>query len=179
MKRPSEGPASVSECLVGLFRDPYETLMRRWNWKASLFSSLCRGGLFFAANSPAGIHAALGAMYAEFAYRSLTAGFYGAITQQFRRAEPRRAAVWVVGAGIPVVSHTIELAVHWLRGTPYLRGSVMASVCFTVVSTLFNLHAMREGVLLAGEGSSSLLADLRSLPQVVISFIVPARMRHD
>jgi MFS superfamily sulfate permease-like transporter len=111
-------------------------------------------------------------MYAEFAYRSLTAGFYGAITQQFRRAEPRWAAVLVVGAGIPVVSHTIEFAVHKLRGTPHLRSSMIASVCFTVISTLFNLHAMREGVLLAGEGSGSLLADLRSLPRVVRSFVV-------
>jgi hypothetical protein len=52
-------------------------------------------------------------------------------------------------------------------------------VCFTVVSTLFNLHAMRHGVLLAGEGSASLLADLRSLPGVVASSLAPARLRQD
>ena len=109
----------------------------------------------------------------------MTAGFYGAITQQFRGAEPRWAAVWVVGAGIPVVSHTIEFAVHWLRGTPHLRSSVLASVCFTIFSTLFNLHAMREGVLLAGEGSGSLLADLRSIPRVMRSLVRPNRERQD
>jgi MFS superfamily sulfate permease-like transporter len=168
-------PSSIKDCLSELFKNPSETLVKRWNWKASLFSSLCRGTLFFAVNAGAGMNAALGAMYAEFAYRSMTAGFYGAITQQFRRAEPRWAAAWLVGLGIPVVSHLIEFAVHWLRGTPHLRSSVIASVCFTVVSTLFNLHAMREGVLLAGAESSSLWEDLQSLPRVVISFLVPAR----
>ena len=121
------------------------------------------------------MNAALGAMYAEFAYRSVTAGFYGAITQQFRHAEPRWAVAWLVGLGVPLVSHIIEFAVHWLRGTPHLRSSVIASVCFTVFSTLFNLHAMREGVLLAGAESYSLWEDLQALPRVVISFFAPTR----
>jgi hypothetical protein len=178
MTQLTEGPCSIQDCLRRLFQNPSETLIRRWNWKASLFSSLCRGTLFFAVNAGAGMDAALGAMYAEFAYRSVTAGFYGAITQQFRRAEPRWAAAWLVGLGIPVVSHLIEFAVHWLRGTPHLRSSVIASVCFTVFSTLFNLHAMREGVLLAGAESGSLWEDLQALPRVVISLLVPARKPH-
>lgn len=168
---------TIAECLSGLWRNPQETLLLRWNWKASLFSSLFRGGLFFAANAGAGVDAALGAMYAEFAYRSLTAGFYGAITQQFRRAEPCWLAATMVGAGVPLVSHSIELAVHWLRGTPHLRSSIAASVVFTIVSTLFNLHAMREGVLLVGESGGSLAADLRSLPRVIFSFVIPGRGR--
>lgn len=179
MRKSSVASSNIGECLAGLFLNPNETLVKRWNWKSSLFSSVCRGALFFAVNAGAGTNAALGAMYAEFAYRSLSAGFYGAITQQFRRAEPRWAAGWMVGGGIPVVSHAIEFAVHWLRGTPHLRSSVIASVCFTVVSTLFNVHAMREGVLLAGEGSGSLQSDLRSLPGLIVSFIIPARRRHN
>jgi hypothetical protein len=158
-----------------MWRNPRETLLLRWNWKASLFSSLCRGGLFFAVNAGAGLDAALSAMYTEFVYRSLTAGFYGAITQQFRKAEPRWLASILVGAGIPLVSHSIELTVHWLRGTPHLRASIGASVAFTIVSTVFNLHAMREGVLVVGEGGGSLLADLRSLPRVIFTFVIPAR----
>ena len=129
------------------------------------------------ANAGAGVDAALGAMYTEFLYRSVTAGFYGAITQQFRRAEPRWLAAFVVGAGIPLVSHAIEFTVHWLRGTPNLRASIAASVAFTIVSTLFNLHAMREGVMVVGEGSGSLFEDLRSLPRVIFSFVLPNRER--
>jgi hypothetical protein len=177
MIQPREAPSNIQDCVSGLFSNPHETLIKRWNWKASLCSSLCRGALFFAANAGFGIGAALGAMYAEFAYRSITAGFYGAITQQFRQVQPRWAAAWLVGAGIPVVSHTIELEVHWLHGTPNLRASFAASVAFTILSTLFNLHAMRAGVLVVGEGSGSLLADLRSLPPVILSFLIPNRQR--
>jgi hypothetical protein len=178
MTSPSISAApSVADCFFTLWRNPQETLLRRWNWKASLFSSLCRGGLFFAVNAGAGLEAALGAMYAEFAYRSVTAGFYGAITQQFRRAAPRWLAASVVGMGVPLVSHAIEFTVHWLRGTPHLQTSIAASVGFTVISTLFNLHAMREGILVVGDGGGSLFADLRSLPRVIFSFVMPNRTR--
>jgi hypothetical protein len=34
------------------------------------------------------VHAAEGAMLAEFVYRGITAGFYGALTQAFRKAAP-------------------------------------------------------------------------------------------
>lgn len=143
-------------------------IIRRWNWKAALLSSLYRGGLFFAVNLGAGVHAALGAMAAEFAYRGVTAGFYGAFTQAASRSGPRRAAA--VTAGIVALSHSVEFTVHWLRGTPNLRGSIAASACFTLLSTLFNLHAMRRGVLVTGAGGSSLWDDLRALPRTLGSF---------
>ena len=159
---------------VGLLvRDPYSTLVARWNWKSSLFSSLCRGGVFFAANATAGMDAALGAIYAEFLYRSVTAGFYGAITQHFSVGNPRWLANTVAALGIPLFSHTIELGIHWARHTPNLRSSITASVIFTVVSTLFNLHAMRHGVLTVGDGSRSITADLKLLPRVVAAIMVP------
>lgn len=141
---------------------------RSWNWKAALLSSLYRGGLFFAVNLGAGMHAALGAMGAEFAYRGVTAGFYGALTQAVSRSHPRRVAA--ATAVILMLSHGVEFGVHWLRGTANLRSSIAASACFTVLSTLFNLHAMRRGVLLTGPGGSSLWADLRALPRTVASF---------
>lgn len=149
-------------------RDLGRVLTRSWNWKAALLSSLYRGGLFFAVNLGAGLHSALGAMGAEFAYRGITAGFYGALTQTASRSSPRRAAA--VTAGIVVLSHGVEFTVHWLRGTPNLRGSIAASACFTVLSTLFNLHAMRRGVLVTGSGGSSFWADLRALPRTLVSF---------
>lgn len=162
---------TVAECLLELLRHPFDTLILHWNWKSSLFSSLCRGAIFFAANLGSGFNAALGAMCAEFAYRSITAGFYGAVTQRFRRAEPRWLAATVVGVGVPLVSHTIEFTVHWLRGTPHLKTSMSASVIFTIISTLFNLHAMRKGVLVVGQGSASIGSDLRSVPRTIVSFL--------
>lgn len=162
----------VLDCAADLFRDPQGVLIARWNWKSAIFSSLMRGGIFFTATASAGLSAALGAMYTEFAYRSITAGFYGAVTQNFRKAEPRWQANLAAGAGVPIVSHVIELAIHMLRGTPNLRTNVLASVCFTVVSTLFNLHAMRQGVLVVGANAGSIASDIRSLPRTISTFLM-------
>ncbi len=143
-------------------------LARSWNWKSALFSSGCRGPIFFFANIRSGAHAAAGAMLAEFAYRCVTAGFYGGITQAVSQAHPRKAAA--ATAGIVILSHAVEFTVHWLRGTPNLRISIVASACFTVVSTWFNLHAMRRGVLITGADSASFREDLRALPRILASF---------
>jgi hypothetical protein len=167
---------SFAECFRDLLRHPRETLILRWNWKAAFFSSVCRAAVFFLANLSTGLDAATGAMLAEFGYRAVTAGFYGAITQAFRAAEPRREATLAITLGLPIVSHAIEFSVHWLRGTPNLRTSIVASFAFTVVSTLFSLHAMRQGVLVVGHGSRSLGADVRLLPRTVVSFVWGLRL---
>ena len=44
-------------------------------------------------------------------------------------------------------------------------------VLFTIISTLFNLFAMRRGVLIVGEGRGSLLSDLRQLPRLIVLFL--------
>jgi hypothetical protein len=148
-----------------LLRDPGTLLVRRWNWKSALYSSVWRSSIFLAANLRSGWDAALGAMLAEFVYRAIFAGFYGALTQSFRMVEPRWKGALAAVAMLVGVSHSIELAVHWLRGTPNLWTSIGASVCFTVISTLFNLHAMGRGVFVTGEaGEHDLLTDLRLLP---------------
>jgi hypothetical protein len=151
---------------------PGELLVRRWNWKSALFSSMIRALIFFFANLTAGWRAASGAMLAEFIYRGITAGFYGALTQAFREAEPQWAAGVAVMILLPLVSHSIEISVHLLRGTPKLLTSLIASVCFTVISTLFNLYAMRRGVLVVGEGgSASVGSDMRRIPAMIGGFV--------
>lgn len=104
---------------------------------------------------------------AEFAYRASTAGFSGALIQAFRAAEPRWAAI----ALIPLSSYIAGALLHWLRGTPNLRASIGASLAFTVVASLFNLHAMRRGVMLVGTGSRPLSADMQALPMVIVTFV--------
>ena len=115
--------------------------------------------------------AAIGALIAEFLYRSVSAGFYGSLTQAFRKSEPRWAATLVALIVIPGISHTIEFFVHLLRETPNLRASILASMIFTLISTLFNLHAMRRGVLVVGQGEKSLVEDMRSLPVTIWTFL--------
>jgi len=100
-------------------------------------------------------------------------GFHGAITQQFRRAEPR----WLLPGWW--LRDTSGFAPHWVCRALAARDSALAQaiapVCFTVFSTPFNLHTIREGVLLAGAESCSVWEDLPALPRVLISFLVPAR----
>lgn len=130
-----------------------------------------RGGIFFTANLSAGLNAALGVLLTEFAFRTLTSGFYGAVTQAFRRAEPHWAAALTTIILLPLCNHSLEFLVHWTRGTPKLARSIIASVCFTIVSTLFNLYVMRKDVLVVGENTKSLWEDLKEMPGLIGSFI--------
>jgi hypothetical protein len=162
---------TIWEILDDLRKHPGTLLVRRWNWKSAAFSSTLRAGIFFATNLGAGLAAATGAMEAEFFYRALTAGFYGALTQAFRSAEPAWAACAVVMIALPLASHSIELAVHLLRGTPRILESLTASACFTAISTLFNLYAMRRGALVVGAGAGTVGSDLRRMPRLIGGFI--------
>jgi hypothetical protein len=150
---------------------PIDALWRRWNWKSALLSSIFRANLFFAVNFTAGARRAFAAAAAEFLLRLAASGFYGALTESFRNAEPPWAAALVVSLLLPSISHSMELLVHWLRGTPHLRTSIIASICFTGVSTAFNWFAMRKGALVVGEGHRSLWSDLARMPRLLTEFL--------
>lgn len=143
----------------------------KWNYKAAFFSSVLRALLFFAANARSGWAAASGAMLAEFTYRALTAGFYGALTQSFRRVQPPWKGTLGALIVVPLITHTIEFTLHYLRGTPNLKASMIASVCFTLLSTSFNLFAMRRGTLVSGREAKSFADDVRALPVLIGGFI--------
>lgn len=165
-------PQTVGAVLVSLFRHPVDHFIRRWNWKSALLSSLLRGAIFFCTNLLAGWHAALGAMLAEFVFRTATSGFYGSLTQAFRKAKPRWAATAATMVLLPMVSHSLEFMVHWLRGTPKLGLSIASSMIFTAVSTAFNLYAMRKGALIVGDGHRPLAHDLKVMPGLILSFLI-------
>jgi len=44
-------------------------------------------------------------------------------------------------------------------------------MCFTAVSTLFNLYAMRRGVLVTGADAPSVRSDLRRVPALICCFV--------
>jgi hypothetical protein len=165
-------PPSVFQVLRDLLLHPIESIARRWNWKAALLSSSVRALIFFAANLPAGPHAALAALLTELAFRGVASGFYGALTEAFRFAEPEWAAALVAMILLPLTGHSVEFLVHLLRGTIKLRTSIIASVCFTAVSTLFNLYAMRRGALVTGEGQQTLSSDMKRMPRLIAGFLV-------
>jgi hypothetical protein len=162
---------TVGQVLIGILRHPIDRVGRRWNWKSAVLSSASRASLFFTANLSAGLDAAFAAMLTEFVFRGATAGFYGGLTQSFRRATPHWLASVTVMVLLPICTHTTEFFVHWFRGTEKLAASLTVSAVFTIISTLFNLFAMRRGVLIVGEGRGSLLADLRQIPRLIVLFV--------
>lgn len=164
-------PRALREVVPWILRDPGRRLLSRWNYKSALLSSIIRAGLFFGVNAGAGAEAAVAAMTTELWFRFSTAGFYGALTQAFRRVEPQRDAILGAMVIVPAISHGLELLVHWWRGTDLLAASVTASVAMTAFSTTFNVFAMRRGVLITGDDRRSLAADLCALPRLLVLFV--------
>jgi hypothetical protein len=167
-------PISVGAALRWIVFHPWQALGRRWNYKAAILSSILRATLFCVTNLSAGVDAALAAMTTEFCFRFATSGFYGAITQAFRRVEPARAGALAAIVVLPLVAHSLEFMAHWLRATPVLGPSILASVVFTILSTTFNLFAMRHGALIVGRERRSLLSDHAVMPRLVVMFITTA-----
>ncbi len=165
-------PRTVGGVLRWVAHHPWEALAERWNYKAAVLSAVVRAALFYTVNAAAGPEAAASAMTVEFTFRFATSGFYGALTQAFRHVEPARHGTLAALVLLPLVSHSMELLVHWLNGTARLGASLAVSVSFTALSTAFNLFAMRAGTLVVGEGQRSLAADLASMPRVVALFAV-------
>jgi hypothetical protein len=164
-------PTTVGGVLRWMLRHPWRALVCRWNYKSALLSALMRSLIFFAANRAAGFDAAVAAMTTEFCFRVTTAGFYGAVTQGFRRVEPAQAGTVAAMVVLPLLTHSLEFVAHWWRGTPELGVSIAASVGFTAISTSFNLFAMRRGAFVVGDGRQSLLSDLLALPRLIAQFV--------
>lgn len=164
-------PARLIDVVRYCLRHPVDALIRRWNYKAAITSAGVRSVIFLVANASAGAEAATTAAATELAYRLVTAGFYGALTQHFGRVTPPRVGWLAAMVCLPLLGHSGELLVHWWRGTPNLGASLFASVGLTLLSTSFNLFAMRRGVLVVGvPGRPSLWADLRALPGLGVEF---------
>ncbi|HEX4169535.1 MAG TPA: hypothetical protein VHZ55_29075 [Bryobacteraceae bacterium] len=162
----------MAEVLGGLALHPREWLIQKWNWKAAALASVLRGVIFFISNLRAGWHAATAAMLVEFGYRAVTSGFWGAITQAFEGAEPAWLATLSALIVIPLLSHALELLVHLMERTPQLWTSMLSSLIFTAIATLFNLYAMRRGALLVGSEARGFRSDLREMPRLIGGFII-------
>lgn len=161
---------SIVEGIRCLCRRPGKSLLRLWNWKSAILSSVVRALIFFTANLAAGYAAALTAMMHEFVIRAAFAGFYGGLIESFRSARPRWAASLIVLFGLPLLNHAAELLIHWLSRTPNWKEGILASILLTVLSTSFNLFAMRRNFFITGSGGKSLWADLKVMPRLILAY---------
>jgi hypothetical protein len=172
---PRSGPepsgVTVRDVFASLARHPYDAVIRRWNWKMAAVSAVTRGLLFLFVNLAAGPQAALKAAALEFVLRGCTSGFYAAITQAFRRAEPAWAGTLTAMVLLPALVHSVELLVHWIGGTPFLGRSIGASVALTAFTTQLYLFVARRNVLIVGGGHYTLKEDVRRLPGVIMEYV--------
>jgi hypothetical protein len=179
---PTSQDVSLPAALFELLRSPRRLLLL-WNWKSALLSLFLRGPIFLVATAHRGWRTSLGAVLTESIFCLLTAGFYGAIVQTVRDAQPE----WLTGVFltlvIPATFQVFEYWLHRFRGTPHLHSAEIASVVASALSALFNWYAMRRGTLLVGAEGRTFGTDLRRLPRLILGFlaILPrqfiARMR--
>ena len=134
-------------------------LTRRWNYKSALLSADLRARCS-SSRTARRARCGGGGDDHRVLLPVLAAGFYGALTQAFRR---RRAAAPARGGARPAaaVAHALELLVHWCAARRELAASMPPRSRSPGVDA-FNLFAMRRGTLIVGEGSQSLLARSRA-----------------
>ena len=153
-------------------------MLRLWNWKSALLSIILRGPIFLGVTARQGLNASLNALLTESVFCAVTAGFYGAVVQILRNAEPQWLTIIFLTAVIPALFQVLEYSLHWLRGTPHLHLAEIVSLIVSAVSALFNWYAMRRGTLLVGGEGGSFGRDLRRLPRLLFNFLaaLPRRL---
>lgn len=134
-------------------------------------SALYRAPIFLLACSRAGWRLAMSAMFAETAFRVVTSGFYGALTQAIRRLEPPWLAILLVLVVAPAAVQVLELFVHLFSRTPNLKTGVIISTAATALASLFNWYSMRQGAMLTGRDARPFSADLKRFPTLIYGFV--------
>ena len=119
------------------------------------------------------------AVLTECLFCMISAGFYGAVVQNLRDAEPQWLTILFLTAVMPAIFQVLEFFLHWIRGTPHLRLAEFVSLVVSAISSLFNWYAMRRGALLVGGEGGTFASDLRRLPGLLVAFItaLPHRLR--
>jgi hypothetical protein len=171
-------PAStrLSEITQFLLRHPWESMIKRWNWKAACLSALLRASVYITAYMRKGMAEAIGVTIALSIFRFLFGGVNGAIIQSYRRVQPAWHAVLTVPLFLAALSHLMEFAVlsgyESAFGAIGKKNAIIFSVIVSIISAIFNLFAMRRGVLIVkDETMQSFWRDLVSMPWLIFEFI--------
>lgn len=181
----------VGDVFRNLIHHPAQ-LITRWNWKSVVLAVIIRGLIYLSIYLISGENwtVTLTAVMVEMPFRVVTTGIAGALVQSFRKAKPIWLANIIVSIMLPAFSHTVEFLAHQTHERYFAdvlaatadgvapKRTFAISVLFSVVSVLFNLYAMRNGVLLvgAGEATQSLRNDFKRIPRLVGEFIVALPM---
>ena len=168
--RSSTPSRPLLELLFEIVSSPQKVL-RLWNWKSASLSVILRGPIFFVAAIRQGWAGIVGALFTESVFCAISAGFYGALVQSLKDAEPQWLTGILLAVVIPALFQGIEYVLHWFRGTPHLRIAEIVSLIISGLSALFNWYAMRRGTLLVGVEGASFGSDLGRLPRLIFGFL--------
>jgi hypothetical protein len=168
---------SFKATFIQLLRNPL-TIVVLWNWKAALLSMFLRGPIFLVASVRSGREAVLLSLATELFFCAATAGFYGAIVQAFRKAQPQWLTLLFITVILPAILQGFEFLLHWARGTPHLRLAELVSTSVSGISAIFNWYVMSRNALLVGPEGARFKQDLARLPMLLLSFItaLPRRL---
>lgn len=166
----------LSEITRFLLRHPLESMVRRWNWKAASLSALLRASIYLTAYMRKGMAEAIGVTIALSIFRFLFGGVNGAIIQSYRRVQPAWHAVLTVPLFLAALSHLMEFIVlsgyETAFGAVGKKNAIIFSVIVSIISAIFNLFAMRRGVLIVkDETMQSFWRDLVRMPWLIFEFI--------
>jgi len=176
---------SVADVFRNLLRHPTQ-IITRWNWKSASLGALLRASFYFTIYqaSRESWLVTLTAVLVELVFRFITTGMSGAVVQSFRKAQPVWLANLIVSIMLPAFSHTVEFVTHYAQERYFFdifassqnsvarQRAFAISVLFSVIAALFNLFAMKHGVLLVGAGdeTKSFLDDVKRMPRMVGEF---------
>lgn len=168
---------SIKGVLHYILRNPFEVAILRWHWKAALFSALFRTPIFIIAYHNKGFGVAAAAATIQFIFRTVTGGINGSIIQSFSRVEPPWHAIITVPVILAAITHVFEYLIQVYfdnyHGTDLANKAIIASVTLSVMTAIFNLFAMRRGVLLVkDEQEKSLWKDFAYIPRLIFDFMM-------
>ena len=177
---------TVGDVFKSLLRHPTQVIAR-WNWKSAFMGALLRASFYFTVYqaSRETLLVTLTAVIVELSFRFFTSGISGSLVQSFRRASPTWLAMGIVSISLPVFGHSVEYITHFVQ-EEYFSGVFPASinssrqkafavsVLISVLSALFNIFLMRNGVMLVGAGdeTKTLWADFKSIPILLYEFVL-------
>jgi hypothetical protein len=156
----------IGDALLTIVRRPWDVFVIQWNWKAAFLSAAIRGVLFCAVAIPKGAGAWRGAGI-EILFRIALGGCWGSAMQALRRARPAWLAGSLVALVLPGCAHLLEYGLLKAGGATHIKSGMIVSIGFSAASLLANFALMRQGILITGEGSSSLASDFRRLPSAL------------
>jgi hypothetical protein len=114
---------------------------------------------------------------AEALFGAVCAGFFGALTQALRFAQPGWLAALLLAGVFPLAFQVGDFTFHAALGTQVFRAGMISSAVFTVFSSAFNLYVMRRGTLLVGEEGNPFSQDLGAFTRLALMFVVSGAMK--